>query len=210
MRIFNILITIILALMFIGCDSGDTWNCVVYPDRKDLTESLKIGEFNTLEECGIAAVKTLDKLHALERGDYECGKNCRKDSTSPSFLICEETTKANIPIELARTLYPRKDIAHALEKLFISEIYRSYNSEYLTYPGMSKAWFARRAVSFKVPISRNLILFAESQKKFADNVSFLGIVSDSVVPTLEMSPIEFEVYFDALAKEKSLGLKLSK
>ena len=206
---FKILIAIILALMLIGCDSGDSWNCVVYPDRNDLAESLKIGEFNTLEECGIAAVKTLDRLHALERGDYECGKNCRKDSTSPSFLICEETTKADIPIELARMLSPREDIAHALENLFISEIYQSYNSEYLTYPGMLKAWVARTTVSFKVPISRNLAVFADSQKIFADNVSLLGMVSDSVVPTMEMSPIEFEVYFDGLAKEKGLGLKLS-
>ena len=208
-RIFNILITIILALILIGCDSDDTWNCVVYPDREDLTESLKIGKFNTLEGCGIAAVKTLDRFQALDRGDYECGKNCRKDSTSPSFLVCEETTKADIPIESAHILYPRDDIAHALEKLFISEIYQSYNSEDLTYPGMLKAWFAKTAVSLKVPISSNLVLFADSQKKFANNVSFLGMVSDSVVPTMEMSPTEFEVYFDGLAKEKGLGLKLS-
>jgi len=132
MRFFRLLITIIWAPILFGCNSGDTWNCVVYPDKDDLTESLQIGDFNTLQECGIAAVKTLDKLHALERGDYECGKNCRKDSTSPSFLICEETTKANIPIELACAQYPRNNITQALEKLFIHEIYRSYNSEYLT------------------------------------------------------------------------------
>jgi len=182
----------------------------VYPDREDLTKSLKIGNFNTLQECGIAALTTLDRLHALERGDYECGKNCRKDSASPSLLICEETTKANIPIELARALYPRDNISQALEKLFIHEIYRSYNSEHLTYPGMLKAWFARTANSFKLPISKNLILFAEKQAKFVDNVACLGIVSDSVVPTMEMAPTEFEVYFDGLAKGKGLRLKLSK
>ena len=210
MSFFKLLITIILALILFGCNSPDKWNCVVYPNREDLTESLQIGDFNTLQECGIAAVKTLDRLHALDRGDYECGKNCRKDSTSPSFLICEETTKAKIPIELARAQYPRDNIVQALEKLFIHEIYRSYNSEYLTYPGMLKAWFTRMAVSFKVPISKKLILFADSQEKFVDNVSFLEMVSDSVVPTIEMSPTEFEVYFDGLAKGKGLSRKLSK
>lgn len=210
MSFFKILITIILALILFGCNSDDKWNCIVYPNREDITESLQIGDFNTLQECGIAAVKTLDRLHALDRGDYECGKNCRKNSTSPSFLICEETTKANIPIELARAQYPRDNIVQALEKLFIYEIYRSYNSEYLTYPGMLKAWFARMAVSFKVPISKKLILYADSQEEFVDNVSFLGMVSDSVVPTIEMSPTEFEVYFDGFAKGKGLSLKLSK
>jgi len=210
MRILNIVTTTILAFMFVGCDSGDTWNCVVYPDRKDLTEFLKIGEFNTLGECGIAAVKTLDRLHALERGDYECGKNCRKDSSSPSLLICEETLKANIPVALARALYPRDNISQALEKLFIREIHRSYNPEYLTYLGMLKVWFARKAILLKVPMSQKLTLFAEAQAKFADNVACLGMVSESIVPKIEMCPIEFEVYFDALAKEKGLRLKLRK
>ncbi len=210
MHSFKLLIPILLASILFGCNSGDTWNCVVYPDRENLTESLQIGNFNSLQECGIAALKTLDRLHASERGDYECGKNCRKDITSPSFLICEETSKANIPIDLARALYPRDNISQALEKLFLHEIYRSYNSEYLTYPGMLKAWFARTAVSFKVPISKKLILFADSQAKFVDNVALLGMVSDSVVPTIEMSPTEFEVYFDGLAKRKGLSLQLSK
>jgi hypothetical protein len=181
----------------------------VYQDRKNLANALQIGNFDTLQECGIAAVKTLDRLHALDRGDYECGRNCRKESISPSLLNCEETTKANIPIELARALYPGDNVSQALEKMFLHEIHRSYNPEYLTYPGMLKAWFARKAISFKVPISENLTLFADAQAKFVDNVVCLGIVSDNVVPTMEMSPIEFEVYFDGLAKAKGLSLKLS-
>ena len=192
-----------------GCDKRDTWHGVVYTDRDNLSDALQIGSFDTLQECGIAAIKTLDRLHALERGDYECGKNCRKDSTCPSLLNCEETRKANIPIELAHSLYPRVNISEALENLFIHEIHRSYNRGYLTYPGMLKAWFARKAMSFKVPISKNLTLFADAQAKFVDNVVCLGMVSDNLVPTMEMSPTEFEVYFDVLAKAKGFSLKLS-
>jgi len=152
MRFYILLLITIFAATLVACIPHDKWACIVYPDRKNLADVHQIGSFDTLQECGIAAVKTLDRLHALERGDYECGKNCRKDSASPSLLICEETTKANIPIEWARALYPRDNISQALEKLFIHEIYRFYNSEYLTYPGMLKAWFIRTANSFKVPI----------------------------------------------------------
>ena len=209
MRIYKLIFIVLFAFTLMGCDKRDTWHGVVYPGRDNLADALQIGSFDTLQECGIVAIKTLDRLHALERGDYECGKNCRKESTSPSLLNCEETTKANIPTELARTLYPRYNISQALENLFIHEIHRSYNPEYLTYPGMLKAWFARKAISFKVPISKELTMFTETQKKFVYNVSLLGMVSDGIVPTMEMSPMEFEVYFDGLAKEKQLRLKLS-
>ena len=209
MRSYILIITI-FASTLVACTPGDKWTCVVYPDRKNLADALQIGSFATLQECGIAAVKTLDRLHALERGDYECGKNCRKDSSSPSLLICEETIKANIPLDLARSLYPRDNISQALQKVFIHRIHRSYNPEYLTYPGTLKAWFARKAISFKVPISGKLTIFAEAQAKFADDVACLGMVSETIVPKMEMSPIEFEVYFDGLAKEKGLSLKLRK
>ncbi len=209
MGIFKLIFIFLFVFTLMGCDKRDTWHGVVYPDRDNLGDALQIGSFDTLRECGIAAIKALDRLHTLEGGDYECGKNCRKESTSPSLLNCEETTKANLPIELVRALYPRDNISRALENVFIHEIYRSYNPEYLTYPGMLKAWFARKAISFKVPISKNLTLFADAQAKFVDNVVCLGMVSDNVVPTMEMSPIEFEVYFDGLAKTKGLSLKLS-
>lgn len=210
MHAYKLIFIVLFASTLMGCDKRDTWHGVVYPDRENLADALQIGSFDTLQECGIGAIKTLDRLHALERGDYECGKNCREDSTSPSLLNCEETTKANIPIELARALYPRYNISQALEKLFIHEIYRFYNPEYLTYPGMLKAWFARKAISFKLPISKNLSLFADAQAKFVDNVVFLGMVSNNVVPAMEMSPTQFEVYFDGLAKAKGLSLKLRK
>lgn len=210
MRSYILLLIAIFAATLVACTPRDKWTCVVYPDRKNLADALQIGTFDSLQKCGIAAVKTLGRLHALERGDYECGRNCRKESTSPSLLNCEETMKANIPVDIARALYPRDNISQALEKMFLHEIHGSYNPEYLTYPGMLKAWFAMKAISFKVPISKKLTLFAETQSKFADNVVCLGMVSESVVPKMEMSPIEFEVYFDGLAKEKGLSLKLSK
>jgi hypothetical protein len=199
---------IVIALFFSACTSSDTWHGVVYPNQKNLGDALQIGSFDTLQECGITALKVLDRLHALERGDYECGKNCRKDSFTPSFMVCEETMTANIRIKLAQAYYPRENLSHSLEKFYIFQIHKTYKPEYLTYPGMIKAWYARKAISFKVPISNDLRDFAKAQEEFADNVRGLGIVTESVVPTLALSPIEFEGSFYRLAKRKSLNLKL--
>ena len=56
-----------------------------------------------------------------------------------------------------------------------------------TYPGMLTSWVARKAFLFKLPISKNPTLFADAQAKSVDNVIFLGMVSDNVVPTMEMT-----------------------
>jgi len=210
MRFFVLLVIALFIPNLVACRQSTEWTCVAYPDRNNLADALQIGSFPTLQECGIAGVKILDRLGALERGDYECGKNCHKDSSSANFLICEETLKANIPVNLARELYPRDNISQALQKMFIQEIYRTYKPEYLTYLGMLKAWFVRKAISINVPIPKRLTLFVQGQAKFADDVAYLGIVSKSVVPTMEMSPAEFEVYFHGLTKEKSFNLKISK
>lgn len=45
---------------------------------------------------------------------------------------------------------------------------------------------------------------------FAEDVALLGMVSESIVPKMERSPIEFEVYFDGLVKGKGITLKLRK
>jgi hypothetical protein len=60
-----------------------------------------------------------------------------------------------------------------------------------------------------LPISKNPTFFADAQAKSVDNVIFLGMVSDNVVPTMEMSPTEFELYLDGLAKAKGFSLKLN-
>jgi hypothetical protein len=74
---------------------------------------------------------------------------------------------------------------------------------------MLTSWFARKAILFKLPISKNPTFFADAQAKSVDNVIFLGMVSDNVVPTMEMSPTEFELHLDGLAKAKGFNLKLS-
>ncbi len=195
--------------IFVGCEKGNKYQGIVYPDRESLADALQIGSFDTLQECGIAAITILDRLQALERGDYECGKNCKKRSDAPNLLICEETKKANIPVGVVRAAYSREKISNALETLFIREIYHSYNPKYLTYPTMLRAWIARKAILFKIPISEKLALSVQEQSKFVENVVCLGIVSDTVVPTIKMSPTKFEVYFNGLTKEKGIRLKLS-
>jgi hypothetical protein len=64
---------------------------------------------------------------------------------------------------------------------------------------MLTSWFARNAILFKFPISKNPTFFADAQAKSVDNV----------IPTMEMSPTEFELYLDGLAKAKGFNLKLS-
>jgi hypothetical protein len=109
---------------------------------------------------------------------------------------------------MARALYPQEPILSALENVFLLEIYRIYCYEYLTYSGKLKAWCAGKAVSIGIPVSDELKKFTQSQKEFVEAVICLGIVSDDLVPTIDMSPTEFEVCFNIRAEAKMLSLKL--
>jgi hypothetical protein len=127
---------------------------------------------------------------------------------TPSLLNCKETTKPNIPTDLAYKLYPKDTISHSLEIFYIHEIHHCYNREYLALSGMLKDWLARNASFFKIPISETLKTFADARRNFKDNVICLGMVSDNIVPTMKLSPTEFEVSFELMAKRKGLNLKL--
>lgn len=82
-------------LAILGCGAGDTWTGTVYPDADDLKDSVTIGEFPTLEACRASCQESLESMSATSRGDYECGRNCRKmfPSLPDSVLVCEETLR---------------------------------------------------------------------------------------------------------------------
>lgn len=65
----------------------------MYPNKNDLTQHRNLGAFRTLEECRAAARGFLSELNALDRGDYECGKNCDDGSRLRGIKVCEETLR---------------------------------------------------------------------------------------------------------------------
>ena len=79
------------ALTLIGC-TNDTWDCHIYPDRNDLRKFRYVGRFDSLQACRAGALSELERLHRLDAGDYECGKNCKGDPLAGD-LVCEETMK---------------------------------------------------------------------------------------------------------------------
>ena len=87
MRIIRLSIFLIATL--VGC-GRDTWEGFVYPNKDDLSKHRSLGTFSALEECRTAALSYLKGLGALERGDYECGKNCKTTPSIGDGKICEE------------------------------------------------------------------------------------------------------------------------
>ena len=75
-----------------GCGSN-SWESFVYPNRNDLTQHRSLGSFSSLEACRAAARRYLADLGALQRGDYECGKNCKDSSSLRGTRVCDETVR---------------------------------------------------------------------------------------------------------------------
>jgi len=78
-------------LLCSGC--SDTWEGFVYPNKNDLTTHRSLGEFPSLAACRAAARGILSELQALDRGDYECGKNCDDGAKLGGVKICQETLR---------------------------------------------------------------------------------------------------------------------
>jgi len=82
---------LVLFMVFLnGC--GDSWQGWVYLDKTDLTRSISLGEFSTVDECRESARDMLSARNALYSGDYECGLNCKYDS-SMDINVCEDTIR---------------------------------------------------------------------------------------------------------------------
>ena len=85
-----------LAPAIAACADADNWRGDVYPDGSDLTRSIHIGNYESLEACRAAAQAKLRELGATEAGDYECGLNCRPmfpELGDESVQVCKETRR---------------------------------------------------------------------------------------------------------------------
>lgn len=80
-----------LLTLLSGC--SDTWEGFVYPNKNDLSKHISIGDYKSLEACRASALTTLMQLGASERGDYECGLNCKIDSGLGDIKVCQETLR---------------------------------------------------------------------------------------------------------------------
>lgn len=81
-----------LVVLGLAACTPDEWTGVVYPDRSDLTQDVRIGVFDTLEACRSAALRTIKEQGWTERADYECGSNCRTPANlGGDLMICDET-----------------------------------------------------------------------------------------------------------------------
>jgi hypothetical protein len=95
MRMKSLALTLTLVLLLcVGC--SDKWEGFVYPNKHDLTKHRNLEHFSSLEECRAAARGVLAELNALERGDYECGKNCDDGSKLGGIKICKEICKETL------------------------------------------------------------------------------------------------------------------
>lgn len=80
-------VAILLILAVFGIDKyTDSWTGIVYPDKSNLSNFKKIGEFKSLDECRNESIYFLRKISAQYSGDFECGLNCKG-------LTCEKTSK---------------------------------------------------------------------------------------------------------------------
>lgn len=67
------------------------WTGFVYPDADRMTRFFKVGEYKSFEECQLASREALNAIEgAWEKGDYECGLNCKESPDMP-VKVCKET-----------------------------------------------------------------------------------------------------------------------
>ncbi len=90
MRYATLLLAVVVSTLLFGC--SEEWEGFVYPNRGNLLVDIPIGTFKSLQECRAAAQARLEQLGALERGDYECGLNCKRREDS-RLAICERTER---------------------------------------------------------------------------------------------------------------------
>lgn len=94
MRKLHISFYMIILLVLAGCSSGERWEGYVYPDKDNLLMHRNSGEFDSLEECEAASMEILKSMSALQKGYYECGKNCDPGSSHYN-RHCEDNILGN-------------------------------------------------------------------------------------------------------------------
>lgn len=82
----------VLSLAACGGQSAE-WKGWVYPDADDLTRSVALGRFRSLEECRAYSTNALRALSPNGGGDYECGLKCRPRTELGGSETCKETSR---------------------------------------------------------------------------------------------------------------------
>ena len=90
LKMNRMLLIQVLLLFLCGC--GDSWQATVYPNKNNLKDYKHLGEFTSIDECRRSCLGYLEDIHSLNKGDYECGKNCKYNSGDDMY-VCEETLK---------------------------------------------------------------------------------------------------------------------
>jgi hypothetical protein len=90
---WRVYLLILVVWLFSACaGEPDEWEGFVYPDVSDMSEYESIGPFSSLEECRGAALYRLRLSRSPDKGDYECGLNCRIDR-DVFIRVCETTSQ---------------------------------------------------------------------------------------------------------------------
>ncbi len=66
------------------------WDCFVFPDREDLFRYHSIGEYSNLALCKKAGEEELSRLHAMDKGYFQCGQNCFSKSGIKTISACKK------------------------------------------------------------------------------------------------------------------------
>jgi hypothetical protein len=85
----KIVLLLISLFIFTGCFSEE-WKGWVYPDRSNLSNSIYIGIYGSLEECRNSAISYIRSNNYQNSGDYECGLNCKNEF---GINFCKETSR---------------------------------------------------------------------------------------------------------------------
>lgn len=82
-----------LSVVWLTACGQQTWTGIIYLDRADLTRSVTLGTFRSLDMCRQACQSALDGRGALNSGDYECGLNCEVDRELGGISVCSRTER---------------------------------------------------------------------------------------------------------------------
>ena len=77
--------TVVFSLL--ACSGGDDFRLFVYPNKDDLTVHREFGPYESVKE---ARTQARNQMAKYTDGDYEIGKNCKKNAGS-SLWVCDET-----------------------------------------------------------------------------------------------------------------------
>ncbi len=93
MKKYFILLSAVCAVL-LGCSNAERWKGYVYPDKQNMQIHYIAGEYKSLEECERSSTNVLKKMNSLDKGYYECAKNC-KDGSSHYSKDCEDRVIGN-------------------------------------------------------------------------------------------------------------------